>query len=363
MLISPYPSEGKSAFSTAPLQPQTTAGTLKPSILLTGATGFLGGYILKNLLKKGYAIRAIRRSTEFPFNWEGDFSGSLEWVKGDILDVKFVEEMVKEVDFIIHSAAMVSFSSKQRAQMYQVNIEGTANIVNMAIENKVKRLLHVSSVATLGRTKTEALVDEQRKWNENNNNTHYAISKHRAEMHVWRAFAEGLNGIIINPSTILGYGNWHQSSCAPFKNAYKEFPWYPSGVNGFVGVEDVAEVTVQLLFSDLNHQKFVVNADNWTFQQLGLSLADQFHKKRPSRKAGYLEIALAWRAEYLKSLISGQPPLLTRETAKIALSQTLFSSAALKKALPGFEFTPLERVVESACVKYLSAVANGTLTL
>ncbi|GAC1418572.1 MAG: NAD-dependent epimerase/dehydratase family protein [Flavisolibacter sp.] len=363
MSISQFLPQGHREFSSFPLQPHETSRSPKPIFLVTGATGFLGGYILKNLLKKGYAVRAVRRKTEFPFNWDGDFTGVVEWVNGDILDVKFVEEILKEVDYIIHAAAMVSFSSKQRAQMYQVNIEGTANIVNMAIENKVARLLHVSSVAALGRTKTKELVDEQRKWEDNTDMTHYAISKHRGEMQVWRAFAEGLNGIIINPSTILGYGNWHQSSCALFKSSYKEFPWYPTGVNGFVGVEDVAEVVVQLLMSDLNHQKFLVNADNWSFQQLGVRLADHFNKKRPSRKAGYFEIALAWRAEYLKSLLSGNPALLTRETAKLALSQTMFSNAALKTALPAFEFTPLDRVIESACVKYLMAVANGTLSL
>ena len=363
MNISPVLPEGYLKFSSYPFQPHESSRSLNPIFLVTGATGFLGGYILKNLLKKGYAVRAIRRKSELPFNWEEDFNGTVEWVKGDILDVKFVEEILKEVDYIIHTAALVSFSSKQRAQMYQVNIEGTANIVNMAIENKVGRLLHVSSVATLGRTKTKEWVNEQTKWEDNSDMTHYAISKHRGEMHVWRAFAEGLNGIIINPSTILGYGNWHQSSCALFKSSYKEFPWYPTGINGFVGVEDVAEVAVQLLLSDLTHQKFLVNADNWSFQQLGISLADQFHKKRPSRKAGYFEMALAWRAEYLKSLFSGDPALLTKETAKLALSQTLFSNAALKMALPSFEFTPLDQVVQAACVKYLMAVEKGTLSL
>src|SRR3954470_18909958 len=152
--------------------------------------------------------------------------------------------------------------------MYQVNVEGTANVVNAAIERGVKRIVHVSSVAALGRTTKAETVNEQKKWEANKNNTHYAISKHHAEIQVWRGFAEGLNGMIINPSTILGFGDWNQSSCAIFKNAYREFPWYTEGINGFVGVEDVAEAAVQLLESSLNHKRFIVNGDNWSFRQV-----------------------------------------------------------------------------------------------
>ncbi|RYZ26306.1 MAG: NAD-dependent epimerase/dehydratase family protein, partial [Chitinophagaceae bacterium] len=229
--------------------------------------------------------------------------------------------------------------------------------------NMFKQLPHVSSVAALGRTTKAAMVTEEKKWEDNKNNTHYAITKHHAEMHVWRGFAEGLEGVIINPSTILGYGNWHQSSGAIFRNAYKSFPWYTKGVNGFVGVEDVAEAVVRLLFSDINEKRFIVNAENRSFQSLLNAMAEGFGKRPPHRFANKSMSEVAWRLEGLKAFFTGNKPLLSKETAKVAHSQTSFDNTALLNALPGFSFTPLDAVIQKACKQYQQAMAEGILTL
>ncbi len=332
-------------------------------ILVTGGTGFLGAYIIKNLVEKNIPVRAIRRSAKLPFFIPREILDKVEWVEGDILDVVSLGEAMEGVERVIHAAAIVSFSKAERKKMYQVNVEGTANVVNAALENDIQRLVHVSSIAALGRTTKAELVTEEKKWEESHNNTHYAISKHHAEMHVWRAFAEGLNGVIINPSTILGYGDWHQSSCAIFKNAYKEFSWYTKGINGFVGVEDVAEAAVQLLQSNLSQQRFIVNSENWPFQKLFNCMADGFGKKQPHREATKAMGEIAWRLESVKSLLTGKKPLLTRETAKVAHSKTSFDNSALLKALPAFRFTPLETVVKNSCVNYVRALQKGEITV
>ena len=332
-------------------------------VLVTGGTGFLGAYIIQNLVQKNIPVRALRRSAALPFFIPRNLLDRVEWVDGDVLDVMALEEAMAGVSSVIHSAAVVSFSKDKRRQMYSVNVDGTENVVNMALEAGVQRLAHVSSVAALGRTGNSETVSEKKKWEENSRNTHYAITKYQSEMHVWRAFGEGLEGVIINPSTILGYGNWHTSSCAIFKNAYNEFPWYTEGVNGFVGVEDVAEAAVQLLQSGINEKKFIVNAENWSFRRLFDTIADGFGKKRPHREATPALGSLAWRMEGLKSLVSGKAPLLTRETAKVAQSKTLFDNSALLEALPGFRYTPLDSVIRISCEKYLQAVQRGELTV
>lgn len=245
--------------------------------------------------------------------------------------------------------------------MYQTNIEGTTNVVNVAIDAGVRRFVHVSSVAALGRTTKEEKVSEDRRWEENKNNTHYAISKRHAELEAWRGFAEGLEGVIVNPSTILGFGNWHHSSCAIFKNVYRGFPWYTEGVNGFVGVADAAEAVVQLLYSTVNQKRLILNSDNWSFRRLLETIAHHFEKQKPHRRAGPLMSEVAWRMEKLKAFFSGSRPLLTMESARVAHSKTGFSNAALLKALPGFSFTPLGQVIADACQKYLDAVKNGYL--
>jgi dihydroflavonol-4-reductase len=332
-------------------------------ILVTGGTGFLGAYIIKNLIERGCHVRAIRRSAKAPFFIPENILNKVEWVEGDVLDVLSLDDAMQDVDAVVHAAAIVSFSARMRHCMYQTNIEGTANVVNIALDHGVQKLIHVSSVAALGRTTVAETVSEQKKWENSKSNTHYAISKHHAELHAWRGFSEGLCGAIINPSTILGYGDWNQSSCAIFKNIYKEFPWYTKGVNGFVGVEDVAEAVTHLLFSDIQHKKFIVNAENRSFQDLFNTIADGFHKKHPEKEATKMMGEVAWRWEKLKSSVSGRSPLLTRETAKIAQSRTQFDNSALLKALPGFSYTSLDTVIQNACAAYLKALDNGVLSL
>jgi nucleoside-diphosphate-sugar epimerase len=261
-----------------------------------------------------------------------------------------------DTDAVIHSAAIISFYKADKKKMYHVNVQGTANVVNAAIQKNISRLVHISSVAAIGRSKTGGHVNEERKWQENNINTQYALSKYKAEMEVWRGIGEGLNAVIINPSTVLGYGDWDSSSCRIFKTIYNEFPWYSTGVNGFVDIEDVAKTTVLLMQSDIKEQRFIANGDNWTFQQLFNTIADGFAKKHPHRRATPFLGSLAWRIEKFKTLFSGERPLLTRESARVAHSHTFFENDKLLKALPQFSFTPLQESIQKTCEKYLHAI-------
>ncbi|MCD2424560.1 NAD-dependent epimerase/dehydratase family protein [Niabella pedocola] len=302
---------------------------------------------------QGIPVRAIKRSASIlPAFIDPEILSKVEWVEGDILDVLSLEEAMEGIDTVIHSAAIVSFAKKERRHMYQVNVEGTANVVNMALQTGVRRLVHISSVAALGRKKESSTVDETAKWEDNKNNTHYAISKFRAELEAWRGFAEGLEGIVLNPATILGYGNWNEGSCAIFKNVYKEFGWYTNGINGFTDVEDVAKAAVLLAHAPITEERFIVCNDNWRFRKLLNTMADAFGKKQPGREASPFISGLAWRLELLKSFFTGAKPLITKESAKVANSETLFDGSKLVKALPGFEYRPLEETIRNACQTY-----------
>jgi dihydroflavonol-4-reductase len=326
-------------------------------VLVTGGTGFLGSYLIKELIQKNYFVRAIRRNTSrVPFYISHDILDKVEWVEGDILDPVSLEDAMEGVDAVIHCAALVSFHKKDKNQIYPVNVQGTANVVNTALEKNIQRLVHVSSVAALGRTKVSSHVNEEKKWQENKNNTHYAISKYKAEMEVWRGVGEGLQAIVVNPSTFLGYGDWTTSSCRIFKSVYDGFAWYTTGINGFVDVEDVARAIVLLMESNISDQKFIANGDNWSFQQLFNTIADSFGKSRPRRQAHPLLINVVRKIEEMKSLFADSKPLLTKESARIANSHTFFDSDKLLKALPGFSFTPLQETIERACKKYLNAI-------
>jgi len=329
------------------------------NILVTGGTGFVGAYIIKELVQQGFSVRAIKRSAaQLPEFIEPAIFDKVEWVEGDILDVIALEDAMQGIDAVIHSAAIVSFSKKERSNMYHVNIEGTKNVVNTALENNVPRIVYISSVAAIGRKLTGGTVNEKAQWEDSNANTHYAISKFKAELEVWRGFAEGLEGVILNPATVLGYGNWNQSSSGIFKSAYNQFKWYTNGVNGFTDVEDVARAAVMLLKGTVTEERYIICNDNWPFRKLFNTMADNFGKKRPYKEATPFLSGVAWRLEKLKSIFSGKKPLLTRESAKVANSFTRFDNAKLLKALPGFTYTPLEETIRKACAKYVANVAK-----
>ncbi len=340
------------------LRQQINPATIDPSrpILVTGGTGFIGSYIIRELLQKGYAVRALRRGTALPAYIGADLLTRVEWVEGDVLDLVSLEDAMTGVDAVIHAAAVVSFHRRDTKRMHQVNVEGTAHVVNTALEAGVRRRVHVSSVAALGRSGTGGQVDEEKKWEDSRLNTAYAISKHRAEMEVWRAIAEGLEAVIVNPSTVLGFGDWNRSSCRLFKSAFESFPWYSNGVNGFVCIGDVARATVLLMESPLTAERYILNGENWRFRDLFNCMADAFGTRRPVREATPLLAALAWRLERVRSLFTGKPPLLTRESARVANSHTYFTNQKIRDALPGFSFTPLKACIENACKSYLQAI-------
>lgn len=323
-------------------------------VLVTGGTGFLGAYIIKELLEKGHAVRALRRSSTLPKFIDAGLLDKVEWVDGDILDVVSLEDAMDGIDSIIHSAAVVSFHKKDRPEMYQVNVDGTANVVNIALEKNIRRLVYISSVAALGRTAGGGTVDEDKKWEDSKVNTHYAKSKYKAELEVWRGMAEGLTAVILNPSTILGYGDWNSSSSSIFKNVYNEFKWYSPGINGFVAVEDVARAAVLLMESEITEQRFVVNGDNWPFKRLLDTMAVSLGKKKPTRETTYFLLNVAWRWEAVKAYFSKKKPLLTRETGRVAHSKTYFSNRKILAALPGFQFTSLDAAIGDASKKYLA---------
>ena len=180
-------------------------------------------------------------------------------------------------------------------------------------------------------------------------------------MEVWRGMGEGLDAVIINPSTVLGFGNWHDSSCAIFRNSYNGFPWYTNGVNGFVAVEDVAKVAVLLMESNISEERFIINHENWEFRKLFNAIADGFGQKRPGWEATPFLSDIAWRVERIKASWRNTKPLLTRETARIALSKTYWQNDKILKALRGFSFMPLEMCITKACKNYADAVNNMQL--
>ena len=321
------------------------ASTVGGKVLVTGSAGLLGRELVSQLLKQNRKVVALYNSNP-P---EGFSSENLQTVKCNILDVSGLEELMDGVEEIYHCAGLVSFTGKDTGELYKVNVEGTANVVNMAIDAGVKKLVHVSSVASLGRIRPGQLIDESMQWTEETSNSRYGQSKYLGELEVWRGVAEGLNAVIVNPSIILGAGDYSNGSTKIFKSVFDGFPWYSEGVTGFVDVRDVAKAMIMLMESEICSERFILSAENRTYRDVFNIIADSFGKKRPVKKVTPFIASLVWRLEKIKSGFTGKKPLVTRETAATAMAMSEYDNRKLKKFLPSFTYRPMEETIASTC--------------
>jgi dihydroflavonol-4-reductase len=316
-------------------------------ILVTGATGLLGGTIANFFAAKHYSVRAIYR-TSSPKN----AAANINWVMADILDPTSLQDALQGITHVIHCAAVVSFDKRRAATMHEANVTGTANVVNACIEANVEHLIHISSVAALGRIRNGEVITEAMNWTPETSNSLYGRTKFLAEMEVWRGQEEGLKIGIFNPSIILGLTDWQNSSAKIFKNVYDEFGWYSTGTTGWVDAMDIAKA-VDLFLQKPNYgQRYIMSAHNESYQHVMQLMAKYFNKKPPNKKVTPFLASLVVAVEYIKSRFSGKEPLITAETAKTALTKVQYNNQKFLTDYPSFNYTALEDSIKTLCQAY-----------
>lgn len=324
-------------------------------ILVTGGTGLLGSKLLRSLIGKGHKVRALCRENS-RFTLLDDIKEEIEWIEADVLDIPSLEKAMEGIENVYHCAALVSFNPSKREAMYRINIEGTANIVNVALALNVDKLVHVSSIASLGRVKDGAEIDENTKWEDSNDNSHYSITKYRSEQEVWRGMAEGLKAVIVNPAVILGEGNWKTDSSSFISNVYKGIPFYPVGCNGFVDAEDVVKAMIYLMEEDITNERFILSVDNIFYKDLFFMIADIFGKKKPSMALNLFLGSAIWRLVALFSFFSGKTPVITKETVNTISKKYFYSNEKIRQT--GFSFKPIEETVRHCCKAYMNYLSD-----
>ncbi len=325
-------------------------------ILVTGGTGLLGSHLLFELCNKGIAVRATKRSTSNLDNVKKVFSyytsdidtllKKIEWVEVDFLDVYSLINCLEGVEQVYHCAAVVSFEKGKEDIMMQTNAIGTANLVNACLSKNVKKLCHVSSITTVGEADKGELSTENSLVQLTPESSNYTFSKYDAEREVWRGIEEGLDAIIVNPSLILGGGNWQQSSANLFTKAHDGLKFYTAGGSGFIDVRDVARLMVLLMDSEHKNERVILNTANLSYKDFFDKVHKVLNKKQPSIKAGPLLSGLAWRMEKVRCLITGKNPLITKETALSAQKTSKYSNEKLNNFLPDYSFIPIDKSIK-----------------
>ncbi len=314
-------------------------------VFITGATGLVGSFVCRQLLDSGHNIRAIKRNSSKMTLLE-DIETQIEWVVGDMNDTDFLEEALNGIEGVVHAAAIISFDKRWEQKMYKTNVLGTADIVNTCLKLGVKKFLHVSSVAAIGRKAGQVELSEADRWEGTEFDSIYARSKYLQELEVWRGAQEGLEVKIVNPSVILGPGLWGQGgSTSVFKYAYDEKAFHPEGTVNYVDVRDVSRAVVQLLESDIKDERFILNAGTLSYKEFFGQIAEAFGKKPPQKAVRPWMLKLAVAFEFLRSRITGKEAMITKDTAILSRSNFHFQNAKVKEAL-NFEFKSLDESVK-----------------
>jgi len=331
-------------------------------ILVTGGTGLLGSHLLFRLASEGKAVKALKRKgaslqlVEKVFSFYSDnpktLLAKIEWFEGDILDYHSLLEAFAGIEFLYHAAAQVSFHASDARELIRNNVEGTANVVNAALEKKVGKLCYVSSIGALGRADKMEEVNEETWFDPTVKNSVYSTSKYEAEREVWRGMAEGLNAVIVNPSIIIGPGNWNSGSSQMFTTMWEGLKFYTEGTNGFVDVNDVANAMILLTEGDFSSERYILSSENISYKQFFEWVAEAMNVIPPKYKAGKILSEAGVVFLKLKSIFSRKKHTITAETARTANRKYHYSNKKFIEAT-GMKFKPVKESVRQTAAIFL----------
>jgi len=329
-------------------------------ILVTGGTGFLGAYLLMELTQQGKPVRALKRSkssvayTESIFKYTLGTKGEelftkINWVNGDIMDIFSLEEAMQGIDEVYHCATEVSLRDEKPDEIIFTAERGTENMVNIALEKGVKKFCHVSSVAALGeydngKEMTEEVFEEFT----HVNNSPYAIGKHLAEAQVWRAHAEGLNVVVVNPTIILGPWGGKAGSMSFFHHLKKSSTFYTAGTVGFVDVNDVVKTMIRLMDENKMGERYIISAENLSLYNFFTDITQQINKPAPRIKMGKTGLKIF---RFINNLAGGTK--ITSTMVAHSSGTYIYSNKKITKAL-NYRFTPIKQSIEH-CATFLKS--------
>jgi dihydroflavonol-4-reductase len=318
-------------------------------ILITGATGFLGAELAKQLAHSGTDIRCTKRASSVIPALLAPYADRITWLDADILNYPALEAVFEGITQVYHCAAWVSLKQADKEPMIRTNVEGTANIVNLCLQHGA-RLIHVSSVAAIGEAKPGEMINENHHLDQTGDHDGYATSKLESEMEVWRGVAEGLDAVVVNPSIIIGPNAGTLGSGQLFETVRKGLKFYTSGSIGFVDVADVAKCMILLMNSTIQEERFIISAENRPYKNIVAEIATCFNIPIPNKLAKPWMMELAWRAAAFWAAIRDGAPAIDKVSAQSASVERNYDNAKLKKAI-GVDFKPVSTSISQVCAR------------
>ncbi len=304
-------------------------------VFVTGATGFVGSWLVKKLLEQGHNVDVlVRKPSALTLKHP-----NLNVFKGDITKSSTVEQMKENTDVVYHLAGFIAYRKKDRPMMDKVNVEGTKIVVDTCIKKNIGKLIHMSSTCAVGVSfDGKNPLTEKSKFNIKNLNFGYFETKRLAEEYVLKKCNEGLiNATVLNPSTIYGAGDAEKGSRGiQLKVAKGKFPFYPPGGVNIIGIDEVVDCLIKSVKLGKNGERYILSGENITIKSLFESIAEAAGKKKPSIKLPKLLLSIFGSIGDIVTHFGGRFPI-SGENAKISSLYHWFDSS---KAQKEFNFTP-----------------------
>lgn len=276
-------------------------------ILVTGATGLVGSAILASLSSQGKSVKA------FTFNKSKQNTSlkNVEWIYGDILDVSVLDDAMQGIDVVYHCLDFMSYLETDSQKLYDINVKGTENVVNMALANEVRKIVYISSTQAFGTHQHKGKITEKTNWIEHKDNSLYAICKNRAELEIWRGQEEGLQTLILSPSIIIAP---LQEKLYNFGHIAKsQYNFYPNGKNGFIALKDVAEASIYLNEHNVSGEKFILNSENLTYAEVLSKWNPKIKNTNIGNRMNAVKANIIWQVNKFRDIVFGARPFLTKD--------------------------------------------------
>ena len=317
-------------------------------ILVTGATGFIGSHLMCRLaLNDIFPVAMYRHESnknKVKKLFQSQFSDAEErfekiiWRKADFRDLPRLSSAFEGITHVYHCAGYISLAQRDSNKLLEINVKGSAYLINLCLSHSIQKLVYVSSIAALGNNPTSKVIDENTPWDNNTDKTPYAYSKYGGEMEVWRGMQEGLDAVIINPGIILGEGSPIGTILDRFKKGLR---WYTPGTKAMVGIEDVIEVMDQLMHSEINGERFILVAENWSGKALASRLIQLGGHKKSAVCIPKGFLYSLWVLEHFIQIIGIRRRFLTRAMINSQYEQKNIDGEKIKSFLD-FKYSPIE---------------------
>ncbi|MCK4701245.1 MAG: NAD-dependent epimerase/dehydratase family protein, partial [Bacteroidales bacterium] len=315
-------------------------------VLVTGSDGLLGTHIVRELLRRDYNVRAFLQPGREVNTLE---NLPVEKVFGDLLNPEDVNRAADGCDYIIHTAANTSLWPARSEIVRKVNIEGTLNIIQTALQNKVKRLIYVGTANSFGFGTKENPGDETKPFKAKKYGLDYIDSKYEAQQIVLNYVNKnGLNAIILNPTFMVGPYDSKPGSGALILGLYNgKVPGYTKGGRNFLHVKDAAFAICNALDRGEIGECYILGNENLTYGEFNSLVGKQLNIKSPKLFIPKSFILLFGLISQFISLITGKAPNLSYPLARISVDTHFFNPEKARREL-GLAQTPVSEAIIEA---------------